>query len=168
MSGPQTPDGADRRFLTLGDAIPPLQKPPPGLSFATWRRSGSIVYLAGHGSSHRQRPPQFDYVGKVAADLSLEQGVAAARLVGLNLLVTLREAIGSLDRVGQVLRLDGLVASAPGFTGQSAVINGCSDLMVQIFGDAGAPARLAYGVSELPFNMAVEAAMTVELTEGET
>ncbi|MFN3727382.1 MAG: RidA family protein [Allosphingosinicella sp.] len=107
--------GADGRFLALGDEIPPPTEVPPRLSFVTWRRSGPIVWLAGHGPGRRTPPPQFDYVGKVGADLTLEGGAAAARLVGLNLLVTLRGAIGSLDRVRQLLRLDPLVASAPGF-----------------------------------------------------
>lgn len=167
MSGRSAAGGADRRFLALGDEIPPLPTVPPGFSFVMWRRSGSIVWLSGHGPSRRCRPPQFDYVGKVGSDLTPEEGAAAARLAGLNLLVTLRDAIGSLDRVSQVLRLDALVASAPGFTALSAVANGCSDLLLQIFGPAGAPARLAFGAAELPFNMAVEAAMTVEISEGE-
>ncbi|MGJ0508203.1 MAG: RidA family protein [Methylocystis sp.] len=154
---------ADIKFLALGKEIPELMPPPPDLSFVSVRLAGNLVWLAGHGPNRMKKPPEFDYVGKVGRDLTKEEGYAAARLVGLNLLVSLRNGIGTLDRVKQILQVVGAVNSAPSFTAQSFVVNGCSDLLVSIFGEEGKPARMAFGASELPFNMAVEASMTVEL-----
>lgn len=154
---------ADRNFLALGDEIPPLMPPPPGLSFVQVRLAGNLIWLAGHGPNRVKKPPEFDYVGKIGRDLTKEQGQAAARLVGLNLLVSLRNAIGTLDRVKQVLHVMGAINSAPGFTAQSFVLNGCSDLLVSVFEQHGKPTRMAIGAAELPYNMAVEASMTVEL-----
>ena len=154
---------ADERFLALGDEIPPKIEVPEGLSFVTFRRSGRLVWLAGHGPNRVRRPPDFDFVGKVGRDLSQEQGYDAARLVGLNLLVTLRSEIDSLDAVGQIIHVVGAVNSAPGFYAQSYVLNGCTDLFTELFGDAGRPARMAFSAAELPFDMAIEASMVVEL-----
>jgi enamine deaminase RidA (YjgF/YER057c/UK114 family) len=156
-------DSPDTRFLALGREIPPPLQLPPNFSFVLVRVYGDCAYLAGHGPSRLKQPPQFDYIGKVGADLNAADGYAAARLVGLNLLVSLRTAVGSLDRVAGTLQLLGAVNSAPGFTEQSMVLNGCSDLLVQVFGDAGKPPRMAIGVSELPFGMAVEASLIAAL-----
>jgi enamine deaminase RidA (YjgF/YER057c/UK114 family) len=158
------PDGgADARFLALPDEMPPLLKVPAELSFVNVRRSADRIWLAGHTPNRKMQPPQFDYTGKVGRDLTKEEGYDAARLVGLNLLVSLRNAIGSLDRVGAVLQVIGMVNSASGFTEQSYVINGCTDLMVSVFQDAGRPTRMVFGAFELPFNIAVEASMVVEI-----
>jgi enamine deaminase RidA (YjgF/YER057c/UK114 family) len=157
---------ADERFLALGKELPPLMEVPAGLSFTRVRLSSRLAWLAGHGPSREKKPPEFDYMGKVGKELTKEQGYAAARLVGLNLLVSLRHAAGSLDRITQVLQMLGAVNSAAGFTAQSFVMNGCSDLMVEIFGEAGRPARMAFGAAELPFNMTVEASMVVEMLAG--
>lgn len=154
---------ADRRFLELGEEIPPLLEPPPSLSFVTYRQSGTTIWLAGHSPSRHKRPPEFDFVGKIGRDLTRRDGYAAARLVGLNLLVTLRHALGSLDRIRQVLTVTGAINSGPGFTDQSYVLNGCSDLFEEIFGSTGKPARMAFGASELPFDMAVEANLVAEV-----
>jgi enamine deaminase RidA (YjgF/YER057c/UK114 family) len=150
-------------FIALGDEVPDLMPTPAGFSFVQARASGNMVWLAGHGPNRVKKPPEFDYVGKIGADLSKEHGYTAARLVGLNLLVSLRRAIETLDRVKQVLQVNGAVNSAPGFTNQSFVLNGCTDLLVAIFGEAGKPARMTFGAYELPFNMAVEASMIVEV-----
>jgi enamine deaminase RidA (YjgF/YER057c/UK114 family) len=155
----------DETFLKLDKEIPDLMPIPANYSFAQVRTSGNVVWLAGHGPNRVKKPPEFDYVGKIGSDLSKEHGYAAARLVGLNLLVSLRHALGTLDRVKQVLQVIGAVNSAPGFTNQSFVLNGCSDLLVAIFGEAGKPARMAFGAYELPFDMAVEASMVVEVIE---
>jgi enamine deaminase RidA (YjgF/YER057c/UK114 family) len=102
-------------------------------------------------------------VGKVGADLSLEDGREAARLTGLNLLASLREKTGSLDRIGAIVKVLGLVNAAPGFVDLSAVIDGCSELFVDVFGSAGRHARSAVGVAELPFGIAVEIEAVAEL-----
>ncbi len=152
----------DELFLALGNEIPPPVAVPPNLSFTPIRLSHGVAWLAGHGPNRVKQPPEFDYVGKVGAQLTAEEGYAAARLVGLNLLVTLRAALGSLNRVTQILQLSVGVNCVPGFVRQSFVANGCSDLMVQIFAAAGAPARMAFGAAEMPFGMAVEANLVVE------
>lgn len=159
---------ADQKFQALSTEIPPPLIIPGDLSFCLVRVSGNIAYLSGHGPNRSKRPPEFDYAGKVGGKLSIGDGYAAARLVGLNLLVSLRNAIGSLDHVTQVLHVVGAINSERGFTGQSFVLNGCSDLFVSIFGDRGKPTRMAFGAYELPFGMAVEASMIVEISQGET
>jgi enamine deaminase RidA (YjgF/YER057c/UK114 family) len=156
-------DSPDARFLSLGAEIPPPIQVPGTFSFVLVRVEANTAYLAGHGPNRLKQPPEFDYVGKVGSDLTTADAYAAARLCGLNLLVSLRDAVGTLDRVTQVLQLFGAVNSAPGFVDQSTVLNGCSDLLVQIFGGAGKPARMSVGVNELPFGMAVEASMIVGL-----
>jgi enamine deaminase RidA (YjgF/YER057c/UK114 family) len=103
-------------------------------------------------------------VGKVGGDLSLEEGVRAARVVGLNLLAVLRAELGSLDRVVRVVKLLGMVNCAPGFNQTPAVINGCSDLLVDVFGEAGRHARSAVGMAELPFDIAVEIELVAEVS----
>jgi enamine deaminase RidA (YjgF/YER057c/UK114 family) len=102
--------------------------------------------------------------GKVGGDLSLDEGRDAARLVGLNLLATLRRELDSLNRVTRVVKVLGMVNCAPGFVDSPAVINGCSDVLVEVFGAAiGSHARSAVGVFELPFNIAVEVEMICEV-----
>jgi enamine deaminase RidA (YjgF/YER057c/UK114 family) len=119
-------------------------------------RTGSLLFLAGHGAWRGR--------GKVGKDLTLEQGYQAARDVGLSLLATTRAALGSLDKVKRVVKVLGMVNSAPGFTDQVKVMNGCSDLIVEVFGDQiGAHARSAVGMAELPFNIPVEIEMIVEV-----
>lgn len=154
---------ADARFLALADARPPPLVIPPRFSFAVVQRSPGLVWLSGHGPSLKKTPPEFDYVGKVGAELSPEDGYVAARLVGLNLLVSLRTAVDSLDAVSAVTQLIVAVNSAPGFTGQAVVANGCSDLLAEVLGASARPARMAFGAAELPFGMAVEASMVAAL-----
>jgi enamine deaminase RidA (YjgF/YER057c/UK114 family) len=153
-----------QRFEALGVELPPLVTIPPTLSFRTWRRTGNLVFLAGHGPNREKMPPEFDFVGKVGAELTRQQGYNAARLVGLSLLRTIEDALQTLNRVTAVLEVQGAVNSAPGFTDQSFVLNGCSELMIEIFGpEIGKPARMAFGVAQLPFNMAVEIKMVIEV-----
>ena len=136
---------------------------PPQFSFVAVKVHGDEAWLSGHGPNRHTAPPTFDYTGKVGGDLTTEHGRQAARLCGLNLLVSLRAAIGSLDAVACILRCECYVASAPGFAGQSLVANGCTDLLRDIFGASRLGSRVAIGVAELPFNMAVEAALVARL-----
>jgi enamine deaminase RidA (YjgF/YER057c/UK114 family) len=152
---------ADEKFLALGDALPPLVTSPPDLPYLYARLSGNLLFTSGHAP--RWGRADFRYTGKVGKDLTIQEGYDAARLTGLNLLQTIREAIGSLDRVAQIVDVFGVVNSAPGFTEQSKVINGFSDCMNEIFGDAGKHSRMAIGGAELPFNIAVEIKMIVEI-----
>ena len=120
--------------------------------------TGNLVYLSGKG------PTQSDGTmmsGKVGSDLDIDQGYEAARLVGIQLLAGLREHIGDLNRVSQVVKVLGMVNSAPDFEDHPKVINGCSDLLVSVFGEKGKHARSAVGMGSLPGQIPVEIAMIV-------
>jgi enamine deaminase RidA (YjgF/YER057c/UK114 family) len=136
-----------------------LPKPPtPVANYVTAVRVGNLLFLSGHG------PAPNTPAGKVGKELTLEQGYQAARATGLNLLATTRAALGSLDRVARVVKVLGMVNSAPGFVQQPRVINGFSDLMVEVFGEAvGKHARSAVGMAELPDNIPVEIEMILEV-----
>lgn len=149
------------RFLELGDAIPPPVPAPPESSYLYWRRSGNVLFLSGH--SPRWGSMDFRYTGKVGKDLTIEDGYAAARLTALNLLQSVRLALGSLNQVVQIVDVFGVVNSAPGFTEQSKVMNGFSDCMLEVFGEAGKHSRMAIGGADLPFNIAVEIRMVIEV-----
>ena len=101
--------------------------------------------------------------GKVGRDLTLEQGQQAARMTGLSILATLNAELGALDRIERVIKVFGMVNCAPGFNQTPAVIDGCSDLLVEIFGDAGRHTRSAVGMAELPFDIAVEIELSARL-----
>ena len=122
--------------------------------------AGRLVFVSGHGPV---RDGQLSYRGKLGREFTTAQGYDAARLVMLNCLATLKAAIGSLDRVRRVVKLLGMVNGTPEFTEQPQVINGASDLLVTIFGDRGRHARSAVGMGSLPFNIAVEIEMVVEI-----
>jgi enamine deaminase RidA (YjgF/YER057c/UK114 family) len=149
---------AEQRLAQLGIELPPVA--PPVANFVRTRTAGSLLYLAGHGPVH---PDGTRDRGKLGADLSIEEGKASARLTGLNLLATTREALGSLDRVNTVVKVLGMVNSAPGFDRQPEVIDGFSDLMVEVFAERGRHARSAVGMAELPFGIPVEIEMIVEV-----
>ncbi|MBX3030928.1 MAG: RidA family protein [Chloroflexi bacterium] len=155
----------DERLIELGIELPP----PPTLSasvagrFLIARQSRGFLYISGSGPF---RDGELVYQGKVGSDLTLEQGYDAARLTGLLLLATVRDQLGSLDRAAAWVKLLGMVNVAPGFTQTPAVINGCSDLLVEVFGhDRGAHARSAVGLAELPLGMAVEIEAIVEIAD---
>jgi len=130
----------------------------PIANYVTSVRVGNLLFLSGHG-------PAADVPrGKVGRDLTIEQGQQAARSTGLALLATTKAALGSLDRVKRVVKVLGMVNSAPGFFDQPKVMNGFSDLIVEVFGDAiGKHARSAVGMAELPTNIAVEIEMILEV-----
>jgi len=156
--------GAEDRISELGLVLP--DPPSPRANYVSAVRSGSLLFVSGHGP---YRPDGSMTTGKVGGDLSLEEGRDAARLVGLNLLATLRRELDSLDRVTRVVKVLGMVNCAPGFVDSPAVINGCSDLLVEVFGAAiGSHARSAVGVFELTFNIAVEVEMICEVDENPT
>jgi enamine deaminase RidA (YjgF/YER057c/UK114 family) len=150
--------GSEARLRALGIELP--SPPRPMASYVTAAQSGNLLFLSGHGPV---RDGQILYRGKVGRDLTIEQGQEAARLTGLNLLATARAALGSLDRVRRVVKVLGLVQCDDDFTEHPKVINGFSDLMVEIFGDAGRHARSAVGMGSLPFGIAVEIEMILEV-----
>jgi enamine deaminase RidA (YjgF/YER057c/UK114 family) len=118
-----------------------------------------IAYVGGHGSIDGE----VMIVGKVGGDLSLEDGQKAARMTALSILATLQEALGDLGRIKQFLKVFGMVNAAPGFTQTPAVIDGCSNVLVEVFGEAGRHSRSAIGVAELPFGIAVEIELSARL-----
>jgi enamine deaminase RidA (YjgF/YER057c/UK114 family) len=141
----------DARLRELGLELPAA--PTPMGTYATVVRHGDVLYLAGHGPL---LPDGSYVVGRVGADLDLAAGRAAARLTGLAMLATLRAELGSLDRVARVMKVLGLVQCTPEFGEQPQVINGFSDLMVEVFGERGRAARSAVGAIALPSGIAVE------------
>ena len=148
----------EARLAALGLVLPPAFAPPPGiiLPFVNVRLIGNRGIIAGHGP---QSPdgPLAQPLGKVGRELTLEQGYAAAKLTALSMLGNLKRALGDLDRIAQWVRIFGMVNSAPGFVQQPAVINGFSELILELWGpEAGAHARSAVGMAELPFGMPVE------------
>lgn len=150
--------GAEARLKQLGIELPAA--PRPMGSYVTAVRAGSLLFLAGHGPIQEGRVV---HAGRVGRELTIEQGQAAARLTGLNLLATARAALGSLDRVRRVVKVLGMVNCADDFTEHPKVINGFSDLMVEVFGDAGRHARSAVGMGSLPMAIAVEIEMILEV-----
>lgn len=143
----------EARLRELGLELPPA--PRPVATYVPAVVVGTMVYLAGHTPRLADGSPGFQ--GKVGADLTLEEAREAARFVGLNILSTLRSAAGSLDRVARLVRTFGMVNATPDFTQQPQVINGFSDLMVEVFGEeAGKGTRAAVGMGSLPSGMAVE------------
>lgn len=120
---------------------------------------GNLVFLSGHGPRGTDGPAE----GKVGDALTLEQGQEAARNVGLNMLATLKAEIGDLNRVRRVVKVLGMVNAAPDFRDHPKVINGFSDLMVEVFGEAGRGGRSAVGMGSLPFQIPVEVEMIVEI-----
>jgi enamine deaminase RidA (YjgF/YER057c/UK114 family) len=125
-------------------------------------RTGNLLFLSGHGPLRPQGT--FTHVGKVGRDLTVEQGYQVAREVGLNLLATTRATLGSLDRVKRVVKVLGMVNSAEDFGDQPKIINGFSDLMVEVFGETiGRHARSAVGMAGLPLGIPVEIEMILEV-----
>ena len=126
----------------------------PGANYVPFVRTGNLIFLTGQLS---QWNGERRFVGKLGREFGVEEGQQAARLCALNLLAHLQAALeGRLERVTRCVRIAGFVNSTPGFTGQSQVVNGASDVFVQVFGDAGRHARMAVGVSALPYDVAVE------------
>jgi len=150
--------GAEARLKELGITLP--QPGTPVANYIPSVRVGNLLFLAGHGPL---RDGQATARGKLGKDLSVEDGYKVAREVGLNLLASARAALGSLDKVKRLVKVLGMVASAEGFNDQPKVINGFSDLMVEIFGENGRHARSAVGMAELPMGIPVEIEMILEV-----
>jgi enamine deaminase RidA (YjgF/YER057c/UK114 family) len=148
----------EERLTELGITLPEVR--PPAGAYVPAVRTGNLVFLSGAG-------PIGDgtiITGKVGTDIDLDGAVAAARLVGLQLLAALRWELGSLDKVTRIVKVLGMVNCAPGFNNTPAVIDGCSKLLLDVFGDAGKHARSAVGQAELPFDISVEIEMVVEVS----
>ena len=158
----------EARLAELGLKLPPPIKPPPGivLPFRLVRVVGNRALVSGHSPQTEDGAVAGPF-GKVGREVTVEQAYQAARLTALSMLGSLQRELGDLDRVERWVRVFGMVNSAPGFDRQPAVINGCSDLILQVWGDdAGAHARSAVGMAELPFGIPVEIEAEVEISQG--
>ena len=151
------------RLSELGLTLPTPFAAPAGIEFRfdLVRVSGGLAYVSGHGPLDGS---EVLLRGKVGADVSPEQGYEAARLTALSVLASLDQELGDLDRVTRWVKLLGLVNCAPGFSATPGVINGFSDLVLELWGDAGRHARSAIGVAELPFDIPVEVEAIVEVS----
>jgi enamine deaminase RidA (YjgF/YER057c/UK114 family) len=156
MTQTSTPE---QKLAALNLILPQL--PVPGGNYVSAKRVGEVVYLAGAISAGSDGV----ITGTAGAGRTVEDGYAAARACALTQLAVLKRELGSLDRVAEVLTVNGYVNAVPGFGDSPAVINGASDLLVEVFGEAGRHARAAVGVSALPRNALVEIQMTVRVKE---
>jgi enamine deaminase RidA (YjgF/YER057c/UK114 family) len=153
----QTPE---ENLKALGIILP--QPNAPIANYVSYVRTGNLIYFSGSG------PGESDGTfvkGKLGKDLTIEDGVKAAKLTGINLIASLKRATGDLNKVKRIVKVFGMVNSAEDFTDQPKVINGFSDLMVAVFGEKGRHARSAVGMMALPLNMAVEIEMIVEVED---
>jgi enamine deaminase RidA (YjgF/YER057c/UK114 family) len=149
----------DKRLAEGRIELPQPSK--PGANYAPFARSGNLLFMTGQLS---QWNGERRFIGKLGREFNVEQGQQAARLCGLNLIAHLRAALaGDLDRLTRCLRIAGFVNSMPDFHGQSQVIDGASDLFVEVFGEAGRHTRMAVGVAALPYDVAVEVEAVFEV-----
>ena len=155
----------EQRLGALGLVLPAPFKPPSGmvLPFRSVRVVGTRALISGHGPQNKDGSIA-EPLGKLGRDLTVEQGYAAARITGLSILGSLQRALGDLDRITNWVRVFGMVNSGPGFNKQPSVINGFSDLIIELWGaQAGAHSRSAVGMAELPFDIPVEIEAEVEI-----
>lgn len=139
------------RLLELDITLPPAL--PPNGTYVPYRTAGNLLFLSGHGP----RLPDNTYrLGRFAKDEQIPDGYADARLAALNMLASIKSALGSLDRVDYFVKLVGMVHAEPNFTKHSRIVDGCSDLLLEVFGDRGSHARSAVGMSSLPHGMTIE------------
>jgi enamine deaminase RidA (YjgF/YER057c/UK114 family) len=149
----------DARLAELGIELPKAAA--PAANYIPYVRTGNLVFISGQGAF---RDGAFEYLGRVGENMSIEEAQQSARLVGLNLIAQMKEACGGdLDRVVRIVKLGGFVNSTPDFTDQPKVVNGASDLMVEVFGEAGRHARFAVGAPTLPLGFSVEIDAVVEI-----
>jgi enamine deaminase RidA (YjgF/YER057c/UK114 family) len=152
--------GPTERLAALGITLPPVT--PPAAAYVPAVRTGSYVYVSG-------QVPVVDGklagTGKVGAEVSAEDAAAMARTCALSAVAAAASAAGGLDNIRRIVKVVGFVASAPGFSGQPQVINGASELLIEVFGEDGRHARSAIGVAELPLNVPVEVELIAEIRE---
>ncbi len=146
----------EQRLKELGIALPPPVQ--PVASYVRWIQTGNLLFISGTG------PGAESTRGKLGSTMSIDEGYAAAREVGLQILATAQDALGNLDRVSRVVKVLGMVNCTPEFEDQPKVINGCSDLFVEVFGDRGKHTRSAVGFVSLPFGIPVEIECTMEVS----
>jgi len=148
----------DDRFLRIIGGKPEVV--PAVANYLSAVRTGNLLFVSGHGP---YKDGSYRYCGKAGGKVSLEDAYQSARLCAINCLIAVRSVIGSLDRVKRIVQVHGFINSEPGFREQPAVLNGASDILVEIFGEQGRHARAAVGISELAFDISVEVEMVVEV-----
>lgn len=150
----------EEQLKKLGIDLPTPSK--PVANYVKYVRTGNLIFLSGHGPCNLEGIPK----GQLGDELTIEQGYAAARQAGICLIATLKDAVGGdLTKVERIVRVFGLVSSTDDFFDQPKVMNGCSDLMVEVFGNKGKHVRAAVGTNVLPFNIPVEIEMVVEVKD---
>lgn len=157
--GAQEAPDPETRLRDLGITLPRVE--PPVANYVRAVRTGNLVYLAGHGPCDLNAHPE--YTGKVGAGRTIEEGYAAARATAICLLASLKAEVGDLRKVRRFVKVLGMVNATDDFTQQPRVINGASDLFVEVFGDRGRHARSAVGMASLPMNITVEIELIVEV-----
>ncbi len=160
-SEPQYNYDVEQKIQDLGIALQ-TPKAPKGANIVRAVRSGNLLFLSGKGPT---KPDGTNVTGKVGLDLDEQQGYAAARLVAINQLSVLKAELGDLHKVKRVVKVFGMVNATPEFTKHSQVINGFSDLFIEVFGDRGKHARAAVGMVSLPGDISVEVDMVVEIDD---
>jgi enamine deaminase RidA (YjgF/YER057c/UK114 family) len=147
-----------QRLQSLGITLPPLAV--PAAAYVPFARTGNLVFVSGHIARRDGKP----WVGQLGATMSTDEGKAAARAVAIDLMGTLQAAVGDLGQVRRIVKVLSLVNSAPTYTEHHLVTNGCSELLVEVFGkDIGAHARSAFGVAQLPMGACVEIELIAEV-----
>ena len=149
------------RLKELGIELP--DRPAPVANYVPGVRTGNLIYLSGIGPA--ERADGTSPVGKVGGELTVEDGYEAARLTGINIISRMKGETGDLDKVKRVVKMLGMVNCVPSFNRQPAVINGCSDLLVEVFGEKGRHARSAVGMSSLPNDIPVEIEVIIEVED---
>jgi enamine deaminase RidA (YjgF/YER057c/UK114 family) len=150
----------DAKLKELNIELPEVGKPVANYVKAV--RTGNLLFLAGHGP---QKTDGSWITGKVGKDLTIEQGYEASKLTAINILATIKAELGTLNKVKRIVKVNGMVNCNADFFDQPKVINGCSDLLVAVFGESGKHARAAVGMNALPMNTSVEIELVVEISE---
>jgi len=150
----------EEKLSHLGIILPPYNK--PMANYVSVQKTGRLLYLSGNGPVVEGKVL---FKGKIGKELTLEDGYAASRITAINLISTLKNYLGDLDKIEQIISVHGFVASDAEFFDQPYVINGASDLLVKVFGEAGKHTRSAIGTNVLPFNTPVEIEMIVQIKE---
>ena len=151
----------ESRLQELGITMP--DSPAPLANYVPVVRTGNLIYLSGVGPTAKSDGSE--YKGKLGNDISVDEGYDAARLTAVNLIARLKGYLGDLDRVTQIVKLLSMVNATPDFTEPPAVSNGCSDLLVEVFGDRGRHARSAIGVATLPGGIPIEIELIAEISD---
>ena len=150
----------EQKLMQMGITLPAA--PNPAANYVNVVRTGNLLYLAGKGPNG----PDGKYItGKLGQDLTIEQGYEAAKSVAVNQIAVLKAELGDLSKVTRIVKVNGMINTTPDFTDHSKVMNGFSDMMVAVFGEKGKHARSSVGMCSLPFNIAVEVELIVEVED---